>query len=34
VASSVDDSMIELFWSTMQRELVDTRTWDSPEQLG
>lgn len=34
MASSVDDSMIELLWSTMQRELVATRTWDSPEQLG
>jgi transposase InsO family protein len=27
--------MIESFWSTMQRELLDTRTvWDTPEQLG
>ena len=34
VASSVDNSMIESFWSTMQRELLDTRDWDSPEQLG
>jgi transposase InsO family protein len=34
VASSVDNSMIESLWSTMQRELLDTRTWDSPEQLG
>ena len=34
VASSVDNSMIESFWSTMQRELLDTRTWHSPEQLG
>lgn len=35
VASSVDNSMIESFWSTMQRELLDTRAvWDSPEQLG
>jgi transposase InsO family protein len=34
VASSVDNSMIESFWSTMQRELLDTRTWDSPEELG
>ena len=33
VASSVDNTMIESFWSTMQRELLDTRTWDSPEQL-
>jgi transposase InsO family protein len=35
VASSVDNSMIESFWSTMQRELLDTRAvWDSQEQLG
>jgi putative transposase len=34
VASSVDNSMIESFWSTMQRELLDTRHWDTPEQLG
>ena len=34
VASSVDNSMIESFWSTMQRELLDTRQWDDPEQLG
>ena len=34
VASSVDNSMIESLWSTMQRELLDTRTWDTPEQLG
>lgn len=35
VASSVDNSMIESFWSTMQRELLDTRAvWDTPEQLG
>jgi transposase InsO family protein len=27
VASSVDNSMIESFWSTMQRELLDTRRW-------
>ena len=26
--------MIESFWSTLQRELLDTRDWDSPEQLG
>jgi putative transposase len=25
--------MIESFWSTMQRELLDTRTWDTREQL-
>lgn len=34
VASSVDNLMIESFWSSMQREVLDTRTWDSPEQLG
>ena len=35
VASSVDNSMIESFWSTMQRELLDTRAVrDSPEELG
>ena len=33
VASSVDDTMIESFWSTMKRELLDTRTWDTPDQL-
>jgi putative transposase len=33
VASSVDNSMIESFWSTLQRELLDTRRWDSQEQL-
>ncbi len=33
VASSVDNTMIESFWSTMQRELLDTRTWDTPTQL-
>ena len=34
VASSVDNSMIESFWSTMQRELLDQTTWHSPAQLG
>jgi transposase InsO family protein len=33
VASSVDNTLIESFWSTMQRELLDTRTWDTPAQL-
>jgi putative transposase len=33
VASSVDNTMVEGFWSTMQRELLDTRTWASTEQL-
>ena len=26
--------MIESFWSTMQRELLDTAIWQTPEQLG
>ena len=35
VAYSVDNSMIESFWSTMQRELLHTRTvWETPEELG
>src|SRR3954447_13424116 len=34
VASSVDNSMIESFWSTIQRELLDHRIWDTPEELG
>ena len=34
VASSVDNSMIESFWSTMQRELLDQRHWHNPEELG
>ena len=33
VASSVDNTMVESFWSTMQRELLETRTWASTEQL-
>jgi putative transposase len=33
VASSVDNTMIESFWSTMQRELLDTRRWSTQEQL-
>lgn len=33
VASSVDNTMVESFWSTMQRELLDTRIWGSTEQL-
>jgi hypothetical protein len=34
VASSVDNTMIESFWSTMQRELLDRRTWASQHELG
>lgn len=33
VASSVDNTMMESFWSTMQRELLDTRRWASQEEL-
>jgi transposase InsO family protein len=33
VASSVDNTMVESFWSTMQRELLDTRTWPSRRDL-
>ena len=33
VASSVDNTMIESFWSTMQRELLDTQRWPSQQQL-
>ena len=33
VASSVDKSMIESFWSTMQRELLDRERWATQEQL-
>ncbi len=33
VASSVDNTMVESFWSTMQRELLDTRRWNTQEQL-
>jgi transposase InsO family protein len=34
VASSVDNGLMESFWSTMQRELLDRRTWDTPDELG
>lgn len=33
VASSVDNSMMESFWSTMQRELLDRRAWQTRNQL-
>ena len=33
VASSVDNTMMESFWSTMQRELLDTLSWSSQEEL-
>jgi len=33
VASSVDNALIESFWSTMQRELLDRTSWDTRTQL-
>ena len=33
VASSVDNTMMESFWSTMQRELLDRRTWTTRAEL-
>lgn len=33
VASSVDNTMMESFWSSMQRELLDRRSWRSREEL-
>ncbi|MGN7702996.1 transposase [Cellulosimicrobium sp. 22601] len=33
VASSVDNSMIESFWSTMQRELLDRQHWATKAEL-
>jgi putative transposase len=33
VASSVDNALIESFWSTMQRELLDRRSWDTRTEL-
>ena len=33
VASSVDNTMIESFWSTMQRELLDTQSWLTRSEL-
>ena len=34
VASSVDNTMIESFWSTMQRELLDRHHWSTRAELG
>ena len=34
VASSVDNTMMESFFSTLQRELLDTRRWDTRAELG
>ena len=33
VASSVDNALIESFWSTMQRELLDRKQWSSRVEL-
>jgi putative transposase len=33
VASSVDNTMMESFWSTMQRELLDRQRWDTKAEL-
>jgi transposase InsO family protein len=33
VASSVDDTMMESFWSTLQRELLDRQTWAGRDGL-
>ena len=33
VASSVDNTMMESFWSTMQRELLDRQHWDTRAEL-
>lgn len=33
VASSVDNALIESFWSTMQRELLDRHAWGSKTEL-
>jgi len=33
VASSVDNALVESFWSSMQRELLDRRTWTSQVEL-
>jgi hypothetical protein len=34
VASSVDNGLMESFWSTMQRELLDRQHWTSRADLG
>lgn len=34
VASSVDNGLMESFWSTMQRELLDQHAWQSRDELG
>jgi transposase InsO family protein len=34
VASSVDNGLMESFWSTLQRELLDRQRWSSKAELG
>lgn len=34
VASSVDNGLMEMLWSTMQRERLDQRVWQSRDELG
>ena len=34
VASSVDNGLMESFWSTMQRELLDRQRWATRADLG
>ena len=34
VASSVDNGLMESFWSTLQRELLDRQTWATRAELG
>ena len=34
VASSIDNCLMESFFSTLQRELLDTRRWNSRAELG
>lgn len=33
VASSVDNALMESFWSTMQRELLDRHDWETKYEL-
>jgi transposase InsO family protein len=33
VASTADNALIESFWSTMQRELLDRRDWNTRTEL-
>lgn len=33
VPSSVDNALIESFWSTMQRELLDRHDWETRTEL-